>query len=188
MRRTRAGVSVALDGAQKHVETPIFNPTWSGVEAWMKYGFDGPPPGDAIGQTSAAPSPTPNPHSPKTIAVVAAVDPGAYHIADGGSARCANGAPGHRLLLYALSKPEIHPLTSVVVDQATMRFCTMDFRMGAASGLSFTGAFELHLGAVGPYWLVQDGTADFQVRVLGLSAQHSRIAFAYSELDPFATP
>lgn len=184
---SQTGVQVTQDGATHHVSAPIFNPTWSGIEDWMRYGFDGPPAGSAHVAVTAAPTATPDTLAPPTIAVVAAVDPGAYSITDGGAATCEDRRPGRRLLLHALSKPDIHPLTSVVIDESTKRFCTMSFRLGASSALSLTGAFELHLGAVGEYWLITDGTADFQVRLLGISAQHSRIAFSYGDFT-FPSP
>jgi hypothetical protein len=149
----QTGVQITQGGAPRHVSAPIFNPTWSGVEDWMKYGFDGPPAGSAHAAVAPAPTATPDASAPPSIAFVTAVDPGAYGIADGGAATCCeDGRPGHRLLLRALSNAEIHPLVSVVIDESTQRFCTMSFRMGAASALSLTGAFELHLGAVGKYW------------------------------------
>lgn len=72
------------------------------------------------------------------------------------------------------------------MDTKSMRFCTMDFRAGASSALSVTGFFELHFGDIGGNWLVQDGTADFYVRALGISAKHTHIVFTNSRFD-FAT-
>jgi hypothetical protein len=173
------------------VRIPMFNPTWSGIAGWMKYGFYGPA-GDSAPTTASTaapqtPSPSPSPATaePRTIASVTAIDPGGYSITDGGSAPCEGGTPGHKLLLRALRDPEAHPLTSVVIAPASMRFCTMDFRLGASSALSFAGTFALHLGDVGGNWLVTDGTADFFIRMLGISASHTRISFGYSN---FAFP
>ena len=174
------GVQLQFDKGSYRIRVAMFNATWYGIEDWLKYGFDGAPP-DAPNAV-AAPAPKPSPAAtdgPQTIAVVSAVDPGAYTISDGGQVACSDGAPGHRLLLRALRDPDRHPLTSVVVDSGSMRFCTMDFRMGAPGALSLTGQFEVHFRAVGPYWLAHDGTADFEARALGTSAQHSHITFAY---------
>ncbi len=180
---SQTGVRVTLDGVARHVSSPIFNPTWSGIEDWMKYGFDGPPGKSLDTPVRATPTAPPDATAPPTIAVVAAADPGAYRITDGGITSCEGGRPGHRLLFHALWNPDIHPLTSVVIEESTQRFCTMSFRLGASSALSFTGTFELHLGAVSEYWLVTDGTADFQFRVLGISTQHSHIAFGYTDFN-----
>lgn len=180
-----AGEGVRIERATKALPAtqPIFNPTWSGVALWMKHGFD-------FGQDPApvatpAPASATTPSPLKIITTVTAVDPGAYRISDGGPAPCANGEPGHRLLLRALSDPQTHPLTSVVVDTRSMRFCTMQFRYGSPSALSLTADFQLHLGAIGDYWMVTDGTIDVQARALGVRALHSHIAFRY---DDFAFP
>ncbi|HEX3368777.1 MAG TPA: hypothetical protein VHS56_04300 [Candidatus Cybelea sp.] len=176
-------VTALIGATPSRVRIPLFNPTWSGIAAWMKYGFDGPPAehGDSASGAVAAtssPAPTASANALRTIATVTAIDPGGYDITDGGFAACSDGAPGHRLLLKARRDPDHHPLTAVIVDTKTMRFCTMDFRLGASSALSFTGAFELHLGDVAGDWLVKDGTADFQIRVLGISSSHAHIVFS----------
>jgi hypothetical protein len=183
-------VTVLIGETPNIARIPLFNPTWSGLAAWMKYGFYG-----ARGQHSngasgavAAPSspvPTASPNALRRIATVTAIDPGRQDITDGGSAPCSDGSPGHKLLLRALRDPERHPLTSVVVDTRTMLFCTMAFRLGASSALSLTGAFELHLGDVAGNWLVKDGAADFQLRVLGISSSHTHIVFSN---DSFTFP
>jgi hypothetical protein len=176
-------VTLALEGTPSIVRIPLFNPTWSGMAEWMKYGFYGPSGENGDGpRVAATATPVPvNTESPdviRTIASVTAIDPGGYDITDGGAAACSGGAAGHKLLLRALRDPDHHPLTSVIVDTKTMRFCTMNFRLGASSALSFTGAFELHLGDVGGNWLVKSGTADFQIRVLGISSSHAHFVFS----------
>ncbi|HEY1884303.1 MAG TPA: hypothetical protein VGG51_14840 [Candidatus Cybelea sp.] len=175
-------VTTLIGATPSTVRIPLFNPTWNGIAAWMKYGFDGPSAGSdsSSGKPAATPSPVPtaSPNALQTIATVTAIDPGGYEITDGGSAACSDGAPGHKLLLKPLRDPGRHPLTSVIVDTRTMRFCTMDFRLGADSALSFTGAFELHLGDVAGNWLVKDGLADFRIRVLGISSSHTHVVFS----------
>lgn len=185
-------VTALIGATPSTVRIPLFNPTWSGIAAWMKYGFDGPPAERSSGASSPAaatpsPLPTASPNALRTIATVTAIDPGGYDITDGGSAACSDGAPGHKLLLRALRDPDRHPLTSVIVDTRTMRFCTMDFRLGASSALSFTGAFELHFGDVAGNWLVKDGVADFHIRVLGISSSHTHIVFSNDSFT-FAGP
>ncbi len=173
-------VSADQNGHAYLVRIPLFNPTWAGIAAWMKYGFYGP---SADAPTApGSPTPAPSPNAMRTIAEVVAVSPGAYQIDDGGAATCKNGDAGHKILLRALTDPETHPLTSVVVDVRSMRFCTMDFRLGASSALSFTGFFELNWGTVGSAWQVTDGTADFLIRALGFAAKRTHMVFDYSNV------
>jgi hypothetical protein len=176
----KSGVRVDQGSAAYAVSQPIFNPTWSGVQQWMTHGFDFAD--QPVTTATTQPSPSPTPDTLKTIATVTAIDPGAYHISDGGAASCAYGAPGHRLLLRALGDPQTHPLTSVVVDTQTMRFCTMNFRYGSPSAMSLTASFTLNLGPVQRYWMITDGTIDVQARALGISVVHSHITFAYNDV------
>ncbi len=161
----------------------MLDPTWGGVSDWLRYGFHGVQT-DEQRNFVATPRPSPTPDDMRTIAVVRATDPGAYRIRNGGGAMCHDGSPGHKLLLQALRDPETHPLTSVVIDVRSLTFCTMDLRFGQSSALSFTGFFELHRAGVGPYREVIDGTADFFIRALGISAKRVRMAFAFSVIDP----
>ena len=174
-------VTMRQDTKTYYVRVPMFDPTWGGIAQWMRYGFYGPTDDEARAMANRIPISTPKPPDLHTIAVIRAIAPSAYRISDGGAALCHDGSPGHKLVMQAIRNPEKNPLTGVVVDVKSLRLCTMDFRLGANSALSFTGSFELHLNSVGPYWLVTDGDADFAIRALGISAEHSHIGFTYSD-------
>ena len=118
------------------IRSPIFNPTWSGVQDWIRYGWSGRP-----DSATAMPSPTPGANGLPVIAAVRAMGVAFYNVSDGGAASCANGDPGHRVHLIARKDPLDHPLTDAVIDERTNRFCRVRFEMRqsiVAVGYTFT--------------------------------------------------
>ncbi len=166
---------------QSHLLTRsgLFNPTWTGVYDWMRYGIKGP-------QFRATPapvpqqSPGPDEHLP-VIGVVKALIPSAYRITAADARPCPGGEQGRHLQL-APRNGDIwgHPLTDVVIDVAQTRFCSMRFHSPMVDGVSFS---ELHFGSVHGYWMTTSIDSDFrQYGQLGLPGPRSSCHFTYDEL------
>jgi len=162
------------NGTQLVALSPIFDPTWSGAYDWLRYGLQGAP-------APASASAQQNPTGLRTIALVTAISPGAYDVDDAGAAQCPSGSPARHLHLRARFAPEDHPLTDVIIDQTTNRFCSMRFTIGS-SGLVYTmiGFMELHFGQVGKYWLVTGGNGNIAMQFFGQTYKESPITFNYS--------
>jgi hypothetical protein len=159
--------------------SPIFNPTWLGAYDYLRYGLHGQP---LPKLASPVPSATPL-DGIKEIAVVSVVNPGAYDVSYAGNATCPSGAPGLHLRLVARTDPRAHPLTDVTVDPNTMRFCSMRFNIGNASGISLTGSFELHFGDRQGYWLVTDASSNLLFRLFGFGTKHAHLDLTYSDVE-----
>lgn len=167
------------------VTSPMYDPTWQGAYDWLRFGFQGTvlPRTCSERAVLAAPIPLVTPASTlPEIATVTVFAPSAYVITDAGPATCSDGAPGRHLHFVARADPANHPLTDVVVDSES-RFCSMRFNTGAASFMSMTGSFELHFAKIGPYWLVQSGTAAFTMRTFGIVTKNANVAFSYSNFS-----
>lgn len=172
------------DHGHAYSHSPLFDPTWTGMHSWLKYGVQGAPaqsgPSGPSAPPTAAPSSVP---SITEIAYVTAVSAGAYNVSDAGSDKCSNGDSGYKAHLSPRSDPSAHPLTDVVIDTQTRRFCSMRFALRGGSGaLNTTGFVELHFGQVGNYWLVTDGLSDIEARVFGLGFRHASITFTHANL------
>ncbi len=160
--------------------SPLFNPTWRGAYDWLRFGLQG--------ESPAAQPGLPQPQSAngglKTIAAVTAVSPGAYDIQDEGPQQCPDGSSGTHLHLVARALPSEHPLTDVVVENDSSRFCSMRFSIGSA-GLVYTmsGFIELHFGGVGKYWLVTNGAGDVAMQMFGTPYTHSPLFFSYTNAE-----
>jgi D-alanyl-D-alanine carboxypeptidase len=138
----------------------VFNPTWTGVYDWLRYGIEGRPRGQRL--PSEQPSPTPN-EQLKTIGMVRALGPSSYRIRAANPALCPGGQQARHLQLAARNGDVwAHPLTDVTIDRAAMRFCSMRFHSPAVEGVSFA---ELHFGTVGGYWMTT--SVDFDLRGFG---------------------
>ena len=159
----------------------LFDPTWLGAYRWLRYGIDGSDP-VAINQT-ASPTPVENPElasSPPilTIATIFAIGPSFYNIKGAGPKLCPNGEGGTSLHLTAMVRPDLHPLTDVIVSDAN-RFCLMRFSVSGRSGLfGATGTVELHFAERLGYWLISDGLVDVEGRFLGVALKHGTIKFS----------
>ncbi|MGC2129440.1 MAG: hypothetical protein WA629_05005 [Candidatus Aquilonibacter sp.] len=163
------------------IRSPIFDPTWHGVDDWIRYGFNGRP--DSV---TAPPLPTPDTNGLPVIAAVRVMGVAFYDVSDGGSATCANGDSAHRVHLIARKDPLDHPLTDAVIDTRTNRLCRVRFEMRqsvVAAGYTFTT--ELDIADVNGESLVRGGKMDFVGRALGIGIKSVRITFAY---DHFAFP
>ncbi len=190
---TDTTVILTGDGERLRALSPLYDPTWDGANDWMRYGVfsAAQPPYDPQPHTQGSPVPQvmPSDSTIKTIAVVSVMGAKFYRIDDGGRAACPNGAPGHALRLSAIRDPDLHPLTGVIVDVASSRFCSMQFRIGNGSALGLTGSSELHFNDVGGYWMTTDGTTTFLVRVLGIGVKKAVLHFSYHDVTfPPALP
>ncbi len=161
--------------------SPLFNPTWYGVNDWIRYGFDGRPE-----SATAAPPPTPDANGLQTIAAVRTMGIAFYDVSDAGAATCANGDPAHRVHLIARRDPLDHPLTDAVIDERTNRFCYVRLAMHQSIvAAGYSGTFELNLADVDGESLVRSGTIEFVVRAMGFGVKYVRMTFAY---DHFSFP
>jgi hypothetical protein len=190
-------VVTADKGERSHATSPLFNPTWYGAYDWLRYGLDGPP---SAGVPQQSPSPTasimPTPAvskpSDRVLGLIQAIGVTNYRIDDRGSTSCPDGTPGHRLHLTAYRDPDTHPLTDVIVEESTNRFCMMHFNYGGKGVTSFTGGFELDFGDSGGFWVVKQGSATFFIRMFGIAAQKTVLTFTYpqmtypAQIDPSA--
>ncbi|HEY1975714.1 MAG TPA: hypothetical protein VGG89_04180 [Candidatus Baltobacteraceae bacterium] len=177
--QTSGGVaSIALpDGTRAQSSLAIFDPTWRGAYVWLHRGLGA----SAVASEPGAPSPEPAASGPPVLAVVTAINEDVYDVSDGGAAQCPNGAPARRLLTHARSDPLRHPLTQALVDDDTLRFCTMHFREHlVAPSVTFDLDVDLRFATVGSYYLTQGGTIDGVVRPYRRPGWfHIATAFAY---------
>jgi hypothetical protein len=168
------------DAPPLRTTTPLFDPTWRGAYDWMRYGLQGAPPSPST--ATSAPSAAPEALPVPAIGRVVALGTGAYRVSDAGEAPCPGGTAGRRLHLVPWRDPAAHPLTDVIVDAQSMRFCWMRFNYGQTGALAMTGSFELRLGPVADYWAVTSGSAEFTLRMLGIGTKHIHLTFAYDDL------
>src|SRR5215469_3856063 len=77
--------------------SPFFDPTWKGVDDWIRYGLNDPPVIDP--RASSVPSAVPSGLS--VIGAVRAMGVAFYDVGDGGASTCANGNAAHRVHLIA---------------------------------------------------------------------------------------
>jgi hypothetical protein len=176
-----AVVKLASGAICRSGDFPLFKPTFGAVYGLMRYGFNPEPAPEA----SAIPAPgAAAPSAPPVIAEVTAVEPSAYRVSDAGSAPCPGGSPGHALHLVAVRDPDNHPLTDVVVDTRSQRFCSMRFRLFDyfAAGSGFKGDMTVQFGDTSGQWLINDVHAEFAMRLLGASLKQVQLGFAYSDV------
>ncbi|HET9030062.1 MAG TPA: hypothetical protein VFN49_07795 [Candidatus Aquilonibacter sp.] len=146
------------------VRSPMFDPTWTGVSDWMRYGFDGRP--ESTG--TPAPRATPSPKEPPVIVTVSAMGVAYYNVTDEGAATCANGDAGHRVHLIARRDPQAHPLTDAVIDMRTQQLCGVRFGFRQSGPLSASGVIDLDLAAIDGTMLVTRERAQFNVHLLAI--------------------
>jgi hypothetical protein len=163
------------------VNSPIFDPTWNGVSDWIRYGFNGRPE-----SATALPSPAPDAGGLPEIAAVQAMGLAFYDAQDGGAANCANGDAAHRIHLIARRDPIDHPLTDVVIDQRTNRFCSVRLGMHqSVVAAGYSGTIDLNIEDVNGQSLVRSVMVDFLVRAMGVGVKHFTMRLDY---DDFAFP
>jgi hypothetical protein len=185
-RSAERRVVLSEPGGQELVAlSPIFNPTWTGAYQWVRYGLQGAP-------APVAPSPQASaPPGLETIAVVNALSPGAYDVDDAGAQNCPSGSAGDHLRLRARFDPDNHPLTDVVIEDDSSRFCVMRFGVGSSGTMyTLTGYIELHFARVANYWLVTDGDGKVGMQMFGRTYKEAPLAFVYSDVAfvPQAAP
>lgn len=180
--------AIDLGNGERAVSTQaIFNPTWAGVYAWVRHGLI-----STIDATplppSAEPTTTPSESIP-TIAIVSVLGTAYYRVEDRGSSRC-DGKPGHALHLIARRDADKHPLTDVVIDRATRRFCEVRLSFeGGDYELSMHGSVLLHFADVQSFYLVNAATFDIVVRHEGVYVNRGRVDVRYeNERTPSALP
>jgi hypothetical protein len=181
----------------------LLEPTWAGAYDILRYGLRGDDP--AAVETSppsgtldtsppvadAAPAPersgalaamqTP----PPAIGSVTAISPLYYRVFDDGTRACPGLGEGRALHLVARHDVRRHPLTDVVLDPASGRFCSMTFVLKESGLAGITGHYTIDFSPFGSYWLVSDGLIDINVRLFGIAAKHATLHWAISGV---ATP
>ncbi len=182
--RTSDGLaSIALTNQTRVLSSlAIFDPTWRGAYTWLHRGLNA-----SIAVPSETAAPEPNASPPPVLAVVTAINESVYDVSDGGETQCPGGGAARRLWMHARSDPLRHPLTEALVDESSLRFCTLHFRQHLASPtVTFDLDVDLHFGTAGAYYLAQGGTIDGAVRPYRRPGWfHISTAFAY---DAFAFP
>lgn len=154
-------------------EGPLFDPTWTGAYNWLRYGLDGRP-----HQNAAQTAPKPDPHL-KTIATLTVMAPGAYRVSDAGAQQCPNGSSGHHLQFAAKGDWTRHPLTDITIDERTMRFCSVVFRIDPQHIHGATATVELDYADVDGYWLETRNHVDVLARLFGIGVRHLSIDANY---------
>src|SRR5271155_2563826 len=138
---------VVVDGKPLVGLSPLFDPTWYGARDWLRHGLESLP----VPLPSAEPRKLPHPAASgelPVIATVSAINWGDYSVTRVQPEKClASNFIGDHLQLSARD-PDTNPLTDVIIDIATRRFCTMRFRIPAGSATSGGGYFELSFGDV----------------------------------------
>ena len=170
------------DGNFCRDDVAVFKPAWAAMHDWMRYGI------------SEAPASAPS-HAPQgaqkpdrglqTISSVTALASAAYEVFDDGTATCPSGTPGHALHLIARSNPDEHPLTDVVIETATMRFCRMRFNLvnAVAVGTGAKGDMTVDFDERSGYWSVTHGRAVISLRMLGASLKHFSLDLSYAGMQ-----
>ncbi len=173
-----AGAPERLIGQDSH----FLEPTWAGAYDLLRYGMHGGPTPSAAATPTPAPIATPMGTPLPTIGIVSAISAASYRVSDAGPGSCPDGTIGHVLKLTALGDPKTHPLTSVTIDLASNRFCSMRFNLNESGVVGVTGTYEVHFTERANYWLVSGGAFDVAVRVLGISARHVTLTWKNSDI------
>lgn len=95
------------------------------------------------------------------------------------------GSAGHALHLIARWNPDAHPLMDVVIDQKSMLFCAMRFRLFSSTfaGTGAKGDILLSLGQSGPFWMLTGAHAVMSARLLGASFKSISFDVAYKDMQ-----
>jgi hypothetical protein len=184
-------------------EGHLLEPTWAGAYDILRYGLRGTAPAAIVSPSpSGAPdtsapvadsAPTSGPSDaavamqtvPPAIGSVTAISPLYYRVFDNGTRACPGLGDGRALHLVARHDIQQHPLTDVVLDPTTGRFCSMTFVLKLSGLAGLTGHYTIDFAPFGSYWLVSDGLIDINVRVFGIAAKHATLRWAISGV---ATP
>jgi hypothetical protein len=180
----------------------LLEPTWEGAYDILRYGLHGgeaaaiaaPTPSDAASSAPvAAATQVPATSDAATamqsplpaIGSVTAISPRYYRVFDHGTESCPGLGNGRALHLVARHDVQQHPLTDVVLDPATGRFCSMTFVLKESGLAGITGHYTIDFAPFGSYWLVSNGSIDINVRVFGIAAKHATLHWAIADV---ATP
>ncbi len=155
----------------------LLEPTWAGAYDILRYGLRGYAP-DAVASESPA-------ATDADVANVTAIAPLNYRVYDAGVRPCAALGDGRALHLVSRRGVQQHPLTDVVLDPASGRFCSMTFVVKDSGLAGVTGHYTIDFAPFGDYWLVTDGTIDVNVRFFGIAAKHATLRWTIADL---ATP
>jgi len=166
---------------------PLFDPTWSGISDWIRYGLHGRP-------ATATPMPSPTPAAQATavpeIAAVTAFGVAYYDVYDRGVKSCANGDPGHAVHLIAHRDPADHPLTDATIDLSTGELCALSFAVRQAGPVSLRASIDLDLGTVNDQPVVTHESFVITVHVLAFAVKQIKAIATYhnfafpQSLDP----
>lgn len=152
---------------------PLFNPTWTGAYDWLRYGLDGRPHENAVQPMLPASAQL------KVIATVAVMAPSAYRVSDAGPQQCPDGSAGHHLQFAAKGDWTEHPLTDVVVDEGTMHFCSVRFRIDPKHIHGATGTVRIDYASRNGYWLETHSRVDVSARLFGIAVGRAGVDFTY---------
>jgi hypothetical protein len=165
----------------------LLEPTWAGAYDILRYGLRG---NDPAAVATSAPSGAFDTSAPVAVAAlqtpppaigsVTAISPLYYRVFDNGTRACAGLGDGRALHLVARHDVQQHPLTDVVLDPATGRFCSMTFVLKESGLAGITGHYTIDFAPFGSYWLVSDGLIDINVRLFGIAAKHATLHWAIS--------
>jgi hypothetical protein len=179
----------------------LLEPTWAGAYDILRYGLRGndpaaiatSTPGGAFdtGAPVAVAAPTPGPSGafaalqtpPPAIGSVTAISPLYYRVFDNGTRACTGLGDGRALHLVARHDVQQHPLTDVVLDPASGRFCSMTFVLKESGLAGITGHYTIDFAPFGSYWLVSGGLIDINVRLFGIAAKHATLRWAISGVE-----
>ncbi len=160
------------------IRSPVFDPTWKGIEDWIQYGLNGRP-----DSATALPLPTPDANGLPVIAVVRAMGVAFYDVSDAGVARCANGDQAHRVHLIARKDPLDHPLTDAAIDTRTNRLCFVRLGMHqSVVAVGYDSTIDLNISDVNGESLVRNGTIDLTLRAMGFGVKRITMTFAYDHV------
>ncbi len=164
------------DGTEGLSHSPFYDPTWSGMQSWLRYGLQGAP------VRSAAPAPeATDAASTQALVSVKAFTVAFYRLEDNGDAVCPDGSPGRAIHMKAYRDLDAHPLSDVIINTQSGRFCTMRFHLYVPGAVSFTGFVELHLRDVDRFCLATDGSVEGDVNdIVAAQTRHARIEFTRS--------
>lgn len=171
----------AADSASVNIENapsllgigPLFDPTWNGAYDWLRYGLDGRP---HAKPSIAAPTADPN---LKTITTLTVMAPGAYRVSDAGAQQCPGGTPGHHLQFASRTDWVRHPLTDITIDERTMRFCSLSFRIDPKHVRGGTGTVQIDYAGTSGFWFETRAHIDFLARMFGIGLHHFGIEVTY---------
>ena len=175
---TDSGWAIAL--------SPIFNPTWSGIDDWIRYGVYGRPAGLRL----VTPAPNATPGDLRTLVTVRAMGVAYYNVYDAGTEACENGDVGYAVRLAARGDTVEHPLTGAVIDGKTQQICTIRLAIRKDGGpLSYKAELALHVELVGGASVVTSEHIEFNVFLFDSPSKQIESDITYTNITfPITLP